>query len=132
MSGQVCILTQHRIDPDTGHAVHWIPPDKTPGEGRWAFCRVMHRGVTESDGLLTSDEHGLIGSLADIANRMGRIIGDGPTREGDIAEMVHHIHGLQQMVMAQAAARAYPDTYRLLGGVVGRAAAVVHGDVPVR
>jgi hypothetical protein len=33
----------------------------------------------------------------------------------DLEEVVLHIHALQHMILAQAAARAYPDRYRLLG-----------------
>jgi len=46
---------------------------------------------------------------------MKRIIGRGPTGEQDLSEFVIHLHAIQNMILAQAAARAYPDTYRLLG-----------------
>lgn len=34
----------------------------------------------------------------------------------DWYEAAHHLHVLQRMVGSQAAARAYPDEYRQLGG----------------
>ena len=39
--------------------------------------------------------------------------------EADLREVAGHIHALQDKVLAQAAARAYPDEFRLMGGVVG-------------
>jgi len=68
--------------------------------------------------LLTVGEHGVMTLLAEVANRMTAIIGWNSTPKvgsGDLDEMVFYIHGLQHMVMAQAAARAYPEQYRLLG-----------------
>lgn len=67
--------------------------------------------------LLTDDEHQAVQMLGEVANMMGRIIGDGLTRRGDIAEAVHHVHNLQRMILAQAAARAYPAQYRLMGDI---------------
>lgn len=44
----------------------------------------------------------------------------GPTRDGDLAEIRTHIHAVQDGIGAQAAARAYPEEFRLLGGVIQR------------
>lgn len=33
----------------------------------------------------------------------------------DRAEVAHEIHAIQHRIMSQAAARAYPDRYRLMG-----------------
>lgn len=46
------------------------------------------------------------------------IVGDGPTREADLAELTAAIHVIQRAVMSQAAARAYPGQYRPLGEVI--------------
>lgn len=35
---------------------------------------------------------------------------------GDWVEMVFHIHGIQNAILTNAAARVYPDKYRLLDG----------------
>lgn len=43
------------------------------------------------------------------------ITGDGPARGADLAELAVHLHAIENTVLAQAAARAYPDRYRLLG-----------------
>jgi len=51
-------------------------------------------------------------------NLLCRITGQGISREGDLRELTAHVHGIQRAVMKQAAARAYPDRYRLLGDVV--------------
>jgi hypothetical protein len=68
-----------------------------------------------TDELLTPEEVEALDSLADIANQFSRIIGHGQTREGDSREAVALIHGLQNMILSQAAARRYPGQYRLLG-----------------
>jgi hypothetical protein len=65
--------------------------------------------------LLTTDEHSAIDLAAQLAGLLQKIIGDGPNRANDIAEAELYIHGLQNMIMSQAAARAYPDLYRQLG-----------------
>lgn len=69
--------------------------------------------------LLTAEEREFLKLTATLANLMRGIIGDGPQAEHDWSEAVPMIHNLQHMVMAQAAARAYPDTFRLLGNVGG-------------
>lgn len=70
--------------------------------------------------LLTDHERLAIMHLTQFENLMPVIIAFGPTRQQDSREMVDKIHGLQHMIMAQAAARAYPDEFRLLGSVVGQ------------
>ncbi len=66
--------------------------------------------------LLTPAEHDAMAQTAQLTRTMREIIGDGPAAEGDIAEMVDAVHRIQRMVLGQAAARAYPERYRLLGG----------------
>jgi hypothetical protein len=66
--------------------------------------------------LLTEAEHEALTLTATLTQAMGAIIGrDGAQPAKDMREVVAHIHGIQQMIMSQAAARAYPDRYRLLG-----------------
>jgi hypothetical protein len=72
--------------------------------------------VDTGAGLLTADEHEAIDLTGQLENLMGRIVGEGPTRTGDLNEVVQRIQAIQHMILAQAAARAYPDRYRLLGG----------------
>lgn len=66
------------------------------------------------DELLTDDEHEAMRLSAALANLLHRICGATP----DWTEAAYRIHGIQHMVMAQAAARAYPDLYRRLGSTI--------------
>lgn len=64
---------------------------------------------------MTDDEHEALALTAKLNGALHRIIGDGPSAAGDRTEVVLHVHALQNMVHAQAGARAYPDRYRPLG-----------------
>ncbi len=78
--------------------------------------------MAPTEELLTEDEKRALTLTGELVNLIsGRIIGDAPSRAGDVNEVVGHIHALQRMLMAQAAARAYPSEYRLLGGAVKEA-----------
>jgi hypothetical protein len=65
---------------------------------------------------LTAQEKDAIGLTVELADMLDRIVGDGPTRDADLTELISHVHAIQRSIMAQAAARAYPDKFRLLGG----------------
>lgn len=65
--------------------------------------------------LLTDDEHEVLRLSGELASKARRIIGNGPQANNDGQELVIHIHGVQHMILRNAAARAYPDLYRLLG-----------------
>jgi len=54
----------------------------------------------------------LTGQLADVVSE---IVHHGPTRHMDLTEILGHIHAIQNAILAQLAARQYPDNYRLLG-----------------
>lgn len=69
-------------------------------------------------GLLTEDEHLAIKLAGELWDVLCKIVGDGPSRYGDLAELCSSIHAIQRAVMAQAAIRAYPDLYRPLGEVL--------------
>lgn len=69
--------------------------------------------------LLTPSEHRAMALTVELWNLLcTEIVGEGRSRAGDTKELCHHIHGIQRTVLAQAAARAYPDQYRLLGGEI--------------
>lgn len=91
---------------------HWLSPDRAPE----ALYDDPEPAQVE---MLTELELAAIDLTAELANAMARIIGHGRSRDGDIAEACHHIHNLQHMIMAQAAARAYPSRFRLLGESIG-------------
>ena len=66
--------------------------------------------------LLTDDEHEAMALSGRLANVIRKVIGSGPQAEHDWAEAAQRIHAIQHTILAQAAARAYPDLYRPLGG----------------
>jgi hypothetical protein len=68
---------------------------------------------------LTPDELRALDQTTELVNLLQGIVGDGPSRAADLRELVAHVHAIQQAVMSQAAARAHPDRFRLLGGTVG-------------
>lgn len=70
--------------------------------------------------LLSVMERDVITKLGDIWGDLCKITDHGPTREPDLNELVIHIHALQQAVLSQAAARAYPDEFRRLGSTLRR------------
>lgn len=70
--------------------------------------------------MLTDLEREVIADAGELWNKLCKVVGSAAAREGDLAELVRHVHGIQQAVMANAAARAYPDQFRVLGGMVPR------------
>jgi hypothetical protein len=66
--------------------------------------------------LLTPAEHRAMDLTVELVNLIcSDIVGHGRTRVSDINELVGDIHAIQRTILKQAAARAYPDRYRLLG-----------------
>jgi len=65
--------------------------------------------------LLTTVEHKVIELVGLLPGLLERVVDVGPSRRADLAEVIAHVHAIQNAVLAQAAARAYPDRYRLLG-----------------
>jgi hypothetical protein len=66
--------------------------------------------------VLTELEHEVIDDLAKVYNKFNMLMDHGDSRRDDLVEVAMLIHGLQDKVLAQAAARLYPAKYRLLGG----------------
>jgi len=64
--------------------------------------------------LLTPYELEALDLAAKLATWCGLIV-EGPNREKDLGEIIAHIHAVQQALLSQAGARAYPDKFRLLG-----------------
>lgn len=44
------------------------------------------------------------------------VVGDGDTRDADLAELAAHVHAIQRAVLAQDTVRASGGQFRLLGG----------------
>jgi hypothetical protein len=64
---------------------------------------------------LTPLEHSVIARLGECWGDICAIVGDGPARDDDLREMRDHVHALQRALGSQAAARAHPGHFRLLG-----------------
>lgn len=64
---------------------------------------------------MTEGEHRAMELSAELWKAICEVAGRGQTRHDDLTEAVAHIHAIQHMIMAQAAARSYPERYRLLG-----------------
>ena len=71
--------------------------------------------------MLTEREQAAVQKAGDLWGDLCAIVGDGPTRDHDLAELVVHIHAIQQAIMSQAAGRAYPGQFRLLGETLRQA-----------
>lgn len=77
--------------------------------------------IPREGGGLTDEEHAALDLSSQLADALHRICFQGDhygVGVGDWAEAAADIHRIQHRIMAQAAARAYPDRYRLLGGEV--------------
>lgn len=73
---------------------------------------------------LTPAEHEAMDLTAQLWNLMVKeIIADGPTADQDRREFADRIHVVQHNILRQAAARAHPEMYRLLGETFESAAA---------
>lgn len=81
--------------------------------------------------LLTTKEKAVVEKAGELWGDLCRIVSDDVTRNADLAELIVHIHAIQRYVMAQAAARAYPEDYRLMGDIIrtrmSDAARGIHG-----
>lgn len=103
-----CELRRHK--PDVAHAL-----DRGMEQVRWFTHWTAATRPDDDPGLLTADEHQVVEDLGAVAGQIRSLCGDGPVATGDWKELAAAIHVLQFRVLAQAAARAYPDRYRLLG-----------------
>jgi len=101
-------IVQAHIDVIAGLLTEagWTEPTPEPG----------NKPTPSKPELLTADEQKAITLTADLWNQLCRVVGGGRTRDADLVELCTHIHAIQHAVMSQAAARAYPGEYRLLGG----------------
>lgn len=70
---------------------------------------------------MTDEELVLVGLLGRVYRTFERVCADGATRDDDLMEARLLVHGLQNMVCRNAAARAYPGRIRRLGATFGDA-----------
>lgn len=66
---------------------------------------------------LTPVEHEALEVTNHLVHLLMSIVGsvDPQVAETDASELIYHVHAIQNAILAQAAARAYPDRYRFLG-----------------
>lgn len=78
----------------------------------------ISEGALATLGLLTDAEHRLVETLGVAMSIFAQdVVGDDETtRDNDLNEFASRIHDLQARVLMHAAARAYPQRYRLNGG----------------
>lgn len=89
-------------------------PTLTPETRRILDGQLFKRSAPGIE-VLTDDEHEALDLLAEAGRLLRTICGTGPTADDDWNELAGHLHAVQRTVAAQAAARAYPARYRLLG-----------------
>lgn len=105
-----------RID---GIFVHYEPSFFVPDIGAEPYPSGYEKSnrllLVDDKQFLTSAEQEVLEITGDLTNKICDIIGNGPQSSYDKNEIISHIHAIQRTIMAQAAARAYPNKYRLLG-----------------
>lgn len=84
-------------------------------EGLVASGYVKEIPMHEPEPLLSEMEIQALRMSGELANLLSKIIGNGSTRDADWREAAAKIHDIQHMIAAQAAARAFPNEFRLLG-----------------
>ena len=65
--------------------------------------------------MLTDNEKDALALTADLWNILSGIVGRGQTRKNDLKELMFHIHAIENAILAQSAAREYPEKYRTMG-----------------
>lgn len=66
--------------------------------------------------LLTDAEHEVIDLLGQAWTVIcEQVVAAEASAGEDLREIMHHLHAVQNAVLANAAARAYPEKYRLMG-----------------
>lgn len=92
------------------------PPEANSVDFKVGWWAALHMVATLGEQALNDFEIGITGKIADLAQDFIHLTGDeGEVAREDFAQIIPHLHALQQAVMAQAAARAHPGRYRALG-----------------
>lgn len=83
-------------------------------------CADCPRAAEGPAPLLTDAERDAVRMAGELYTHIAEhVTGDGPAWDADLAELAAAVHVIQRAVMAQAAARAYPGEFRLLGRACG-------------
>lgn len=93
-------------------------PDAVPGRAETTGAAMPSgaSGGPELAGLLTADERQAVRQAGLLYTFIAeRVVADGAAKNGDLAEFRAAVQLIRQMVLAQAAARAYPEEFRLPG-----------------
>lgn len=69
--------------------------------------------------MLTNAEHEAMATTVKLQRQVSAIIGNGGSAAGDHLEFTIHLHAIQNMILAQSAAREHPGLYRPLGRSIG-------------
>jgi transcriptional regulator with XRE-family HTH domain len=95
------------------------PDDGDPARNDDAGTALPEAADKRLAALLTPAEHAAVRDAGQLYTRIAaHVIADGPARDDDLAELRAQVHVIQRMVLAQAAARAFPAEFRLLGSLV--------------
>lgn len=105
----VTLITEAEFDARAAHST------TGPRDRRGPRHPEIARAPLANPRLLSGDEQACIDRLEEAWGLLRRIIGNGPNASNDLAELIVPLHTLQNAVLAQAAARAYPTVYRRLG-----------------
>jgi hypothetical protein len=68
-----------------------------------------------ADPLLTPLELRALDQIGEVGSTLFAVVREAGGFDPDMAEVADKVHQLQALVMSNAAARAYPDRFRLLG-----------------
>lgn len=122
VAAQLAEILAERFPPGqvivTNPAEWFDPPSERDIEFQLGWWAALTMIATVGGSGLTEREQGIIDNVGRLAEDYIELVGDGPTSAADFAEILPHLHALQQTVMAQAAARTHPGRYRELGGTL--------------
>lgn len=101
-----------RIDSDLWGSVPGCDVHPELEEGCDRCLDVANR---RANPLLTDLERLALRMTGELWAALTEVVGHGPPRDDDLRELGHHLHAIQNALLAQSAARSCPDYGRLLG-----------------
>lgn len=117
---QLCTYTERRPCECRDYHAEVGPPYSVGHDHRVPLAVVPPGEYLEGDpnGLLSKTERQALEVSGALASLLAKVVDHGETRPEDLNELLGHIHCIQHAIMAQAAARAYPQDYRRLGATL--------------